>query len=93
MLIENNKVTNKFYYFDKDEYIVKHSKNIIDLIEVGDYVNGQEVLCFRNDNCDYDLGTEYNDDYGYYFGIGKQDIKSIVTSEQFKSVEYKVERE
>ena len=25
------------------EYIVKHSKQLIDLIEVGDYVNGREV--------------------------------------------------
>lgn len=29
-------------YIEKEE-IVKHSKNIIDLIEVGDYVNGREV--------------------------------------------------
>lgn len=29
------------YYNEKD--IVKHSKQLIDLIEVGDYVNGREV--------------------------------------------------
>ena len=28
---------------EEKEDIVKHSKNIIDLIEVGDYVNGREV--------------------------------------------------
>lgn len=33
LLIKNNIVTNGFYYFKQDEKIVKHSPNIIDLIE------------------------------------------------------------
>ena len=75
-----------------DEYIVKHSKNIIDLIEVGDYVNGERVLCFRDIyNCDYDIGIEYSDDFGEYYGYNKEEIKSIVTKEMFSSVEYRVE--
>lgn len=32
------------YGFTCEEDIVKHSKNLIDLIEVGDFVNGMEVL-------------------------------------------------
>ena len=54
--IDNNKTINKYLYFtgkedfEGKEYgiikttdIVKHSKQLIDLIEVGDYVNGREV--------------------------------------------------
>ena len=36
ILIKNNRVVNEFYYFKENEYIVKHSKNIIDLIENND---------------------------------------------------------
>lgn len=71
--------------------IVKHSKNIIDLIEEDDYVNGERVLGIGFENCDYDIATEYSDDFGEYFGINKEDIKSIVTKEQFKSIEYRLE--
>ncbi len=40
--------------------IVKHSKNIIDLIEVGDYVNGypvRRIANFNNELCNFDLNT------------------------------------
>ena len=65
---------------------IKHSKNIIDLIEVGDYVNGRYVKEIK----------QYKD--GKYILaligiIGEQDIKTIVTHEQFESIEYKVEEE
>lgn len=33
LLIKNNKIINDFYYFEEGEKIVKHSENIIDLIE------------------------------------------------------------
>lgn len=68
-----------FSYVDKRE-IIKSSPNIIDLIEVGDYVNGKEVI-----NCKekwiqlYDKRT-INDD----------EIKSIVTKEQFESMKYRI---
>lgn len=81
----------------KDYYIVKASNNIIDLIEVGDYVNGSEVLDFENkyinendefvrfgvitENC----YLENTDSW-----IIEKDIKSIVTKEQFGSMSYKV---
>ena len=35
---------NEFQNLAGERDIVKHSKNIIDLIEVGDYVNGKKVL-------------------------------------------------
>lgn len=62
------------------ENIIKSSPNIIDLIEVGDYVNGRIVEW---------IGDKFvafgRLDYAY-----EKDIKSIVTKEQFESMEYKV---
>lgn len=67
---------------------LKHSKNIIDLVEVGDYVNGQEVIEVREQEGKIYLMTGYVPQT--YI---KEDIKSIVTHEQFASIEYKVEEE
>lgn len=76
--------------FVKYEDIKSHSFNIIDLIEEGDYVNGNEIaLEAPNPDplCDPIYG--YFDRYGELVGIiENEDIKSIVTKEQFKSVEY-----
>lgn len=63
------------------EYVMKHSKNIIDLIEVGDYVNGFYVI---NKPFNQRIHTEFDDFF-------EEDIKSIVTKEMFSSVEYRVE--
>ena len=72
--------------------IKSHSFNIIDLIEEGDYVNGNEIaLEAPNPDllCDHIYG--YFDRYGELVGIiENEDIKSIVTKEQFKSLEYEV---
>ena len=79
------------------EYIdlnkIKSSPNIIDLIEVGDYVNGRKVskinldMTFNKEKSilcgdfDYDcLETIYTN----------EDIKSIVTKEQFESIECRI---
>ena len=69
------------------EDIVNHSKNIIDLIEVGDYVNGYKVLNV------YDNYIEINNpellyDCIVYEKVRENNIKSILTKEQYKSVEY-----
>lgn len=75
----------EFHIYEND--IDKSSPNIIDLIEVGDYVNGGKV---------YEKEKEYivvNADFGKIFefvNIYENNIKSIVTKEQFKSMEYKV---
>ena len=60
--------------------IIKSSPNIIDLIEVGDYVNGFYVI---NKPFNQRIHTEFDDFF-------EEDIKSIVTKEQFESMEYKV---
>ena len=71
--------------------IIKASHNIIDLIEVGDYVNGAKVdniilkddkeICFR-----YKYAFEKEDVYTLHL----EDIETIVTKEQFESMSYKV---
>ena len=81
------------YKFYTDEKIIKNSKhsfNIIDLIEVGDYVNGERVNYI--DECKgamrefYYMFEEVTHDVGHY----EEEIKSIVTKECFESMEYKV---
>ena len=77
-----------------EKQLKTHSKNKIELIEVGDYVNGHLVL-EKNKNeiiCEIDNrdgGYLSND---YVKGLEKQ-IKSIVTKEQFESMKYNFEEE
>lgn len=52
ILINRNKVSNDFYYFHGEENIVKHSKQLIDLIEVGD------IIKYRIDNISTTLETK-----------------------------------
>ena len=60
--------------------IIKHSPNITDLIEVGDYVNGFYVI---NKPFNQRIHTEFDDFF-------EEDIKSVVTKEQFDSIKYEV---
>lgn len=81
--IETN---NGYIGFNIEEDIVKHSKNIIDLIEIGDYVNGYKVDFIQNDE------VVFNHNHPRQINIFAEEIKSIVTKEQFNSVKYEVER-
>ena len=77
--------------------ITKHSRDIIDLVEVGDYVNGHRVTESKYKQYDkyYFIDIDCNDIF-FGWGIGVipvDEIKSIVTHEQFSSIEYKVEEE
>lgn len=80
----------KELYINKP-YIEKHSKNIIDLIEVGDYVNGYYCRYITDINtgeehlCNYDLNEMR------WIPLKNIDVQeSIVTKEQFKQIEYEV---
>ena len=83
-------------YYDLDNFI-KSSPNIIDLIEIGDYVNGSKVVDINIIGKDKekwvwveqmeDTDNKYGDDY---VGYNNEQIKSIVTKEQFESMEYRV---
>lgn len=94
----------KLYLFDKkrpdinivDEvcidkpYITNHSSEIIDLIEEGDYVNGYKVYGIEDiKDLTGKVFTVFKKDNSKIIRIwDEKDIKSIVTKEQFKSVEY-----
>jgi len=75
---------------DKNQYetlyeqseIIKSSPNIIDLIEVGDYVNGHKITGKSNLNILYT--------YDEQVMLTSKNIKSIVTKEQFSCMEYKI---
>ena len=68
--------------------IIKHSKNIIDLIEVGDYVNGNKVLRI-NDYGDFKR-VDFNLDYDDGDAVYNEDIKLILTHEMYEQNCYKV---
>ena len=69
--------------------ILKHSEDLIDLIEVGDIVNGFPVLePIYNGNVIYGIDEGY-ENFKKSFG----DIKTILTKEQFEANCYKVEGE
>lgn len=79
------------------ENVIKASYDIIDILEVGDYVNGSEVLDFEyklikgNDNfTNFAVVTEncYLENTDSW--IIEKNIKSIVTHEQMEQMAYKV---
>ena len=83
-----------------DDGLVKHSHNIIDLIEVGDVINYKELF----DNPIFE--TQANETYilnlksqkevnGFKMLVKDKEIEfiSIVTHEQFQGMEYKVNNE
>ena len=79
-------------YIEKDD-ILKSSKNIIDLIEEGDYVNGNKVIRIETSSYPEDKNVNIivccgDDDYYSYYN---EDIKTILTKEQYENNCYKVE--
>ncbi len=70
----------------KGNRIPQPSFNIVDLIEVGDYVNGYYVEDISKTFINVATGSNYFQSPTIY----EQDIKSIVTKEQFEQMEYKV---
>ena len=90
--IDNNKTVNKYLYFtgiedfEGKEYkiiktteIVKHSKQLIDLIEEGDYVNGELIT----DKWDTRISSIRSN-------FSEEDIKTIITKESYMANCYKV---
>ena len=72
--------------------ILNASNNIIDLIEVGDYVNGHRVdKVVIDPKCSYVLLEEVGCYVDSQEDIADYEIKSIVTKEQISQMEYRVE--
>jgi hypothetical protein len=79
--------------------IVKHSPNIIDLIEVGDVIIYNSNYLGREIKMEVNYTCKKEDDYKWGLGyvdtvidehIMIDEINSIVTKEQFENVEYKL---
>lgn len=85
ILIENEHVTDYFYYFKIDERIIKHSRNIIEIIEAADYVNGEKVL--------YTYKPDNTGEIPYILTIKgriyEDDIQTILTKEMYENKCYK----
>lgn len=89
---------NEFFYTEKQikECGWKIEKKLIELIEEGDYVNGYlvEAIAYYEDvdgNLFNVLGVVFtDDDFAYNKELKNINIHSIVTKEQFKSMEYEV---
>ena len=87
--------TSEFYITNLDKECnfegLKFSKNIIDLIEVGDYVNGEEVIGFSTiQNIEYEKPKRIALTLSQTISCLPEDIKSIVTKEQFEGMEYRI---
>lgn len=65
--------------------MIKHSKQLIDLIECGDYVNGHLVEEVRISCFDSSIFV-----HEYAIELHENDIKTILTKEQFEANCYKV---
>lgn len=81
------------HLYPNENDVLKHSFNLIDLIEKGDYVNGDKVV---------DVGGAWKDNLETITIIeckslgeiaNSEEIKSVVTHEQFEQAEYKVGEE
>ena len=81
------------YKFYTDEKIIKECKasyNIIDILEIGDYVNGDEIGYI--DDCEGAMREFYydyenpNEDVGHW----QEEIKTVITHEQMEQMAYKV---
>ncbi len=97
-------INNKFLLLDSQnghqstfvDDVIKTSFNIIDLIEVRDYVNGYKVISVGIEEQGYkyiDLDFDRKDDAVHWEQCGSlqnDEIKSIVTKEQFEQISYEV---
>ena len=87
--IEASYLDDIWFIGDDDIKLVKEKP--VDLIEVGDYVNGELVVAIHKDFV-YDeisLGKALETANNYTATLN-EDIKSIVTKEQFERIKYEV---
>ena len=84
------------FIYTRYGFQLKHSPNLIDLIECEDYVNGEKV----EEIAEPSLANDYNRliycnecEGSYKLILFNKDIKEIVTKEMMKSISYKVKQE
>ena len=96
-VIELDRILDTIFKFDyefyTDEKVIKECKasyNLIDLIEVGDYVNGEKITRVIPQDICCDEVLDYQHIFVNDKEIFKHEINSIVTKEQFESMKYEV---
>ena len=77
------------FYIDKVA-ITKASYNIIDILEEGDYVNGQVVTQIIPNNRKIDPSTMIYTGTNYVVGLYNEDIENVRTKEQMEQISYKI---
>lgn len=86
---EENTIHRNYEECELNEIVLKASYNIIDILEVGDYVNGLKIT-----SVDKTFDGNKLIGLGKNFGFSKFDndykITSIVTHEQMKQMEYRI---
>lgn len=81
-MIENTVYLKQQSLWFNMDYIVNHSKHLIDLVEVGDYVNGELIT----DKWDTRISSIRSN-------FSEEDIKTILTHEQFETNCYEIKEE
>lgn len=82
------------FELDDDGYVIGiPSYNIIDLIEAGDYVNGNKVIRIETSSYPEDKNVKIivccgDDDYYVYYN---EDIKTILIKEQYENNCYRID--
>lgn len=76
-----------------DNCIIKHSRNIKDIIGIGDYINGHLIINEIYGEDDNELYFEIEDDLNKSRYIGEKDIEYISTKEKYKEKIYVINRE
>ena len=90
ILINGNEISNDFYYFYKGEKIVKHSKQLTDLIENKDVVKvriDKEIMFFGMDEDTSDIKYK---ELIENIENGEYELLEILTHEKFEANCYKV---
>lgn len=78
--------------YSLDDKAIKHSKNIIDLIEVEDYVNGYKIIAINYKENYITIQNINEFDENGIKVLQEDEIKTILTKEQMKANCYTVER-
>ena len=87
------KIDEYSYWKPSPDSIVKHSPKLIDLIEVGDYVNGERVIETHNRANDDGEKVILTENYSAWTDDGvvsNKQIKTILTKQQYTANCYEV---
>lgn len=94
ILVESEKLTGKFYYFNENEKLVKHSKDITDLIETTDIlkVKLSEEWVEKEDSIAFIVVEQIETikEIKEALENGMYTIEKILTHEKFENNSYKV---